>query len=35
MLEKIYYPGTAADWKAVTVGEENEALHDVEIIYEK
>ena len=33
-LEKIYYPGTTADWNAVTVGEENEALQNVEVIYE-
>lgn len=34
-LAKIYYPGTEADWQAVTVGEENEALANVEVIYEK
>lgn len=33
-LSKIYYPGTEADWQAVTIGEENTALDTVEVIYE-
>lgn len=33
-LSKIYYPGTETEWNAVTIGEENEVLQDVEVIYE-
>ncbi|MBQ8642161.1 MAG: leucine-rich repeat domain-containing protein [Clostridia bacterium] len=34
MLKTIYYPGTEADWNAVTIGEENQALDTVEVVYE-
>ncbi len=34
-LETVYYPGTQADWDAVTVGEENEALDGIKVVFEK
>ena len=33
-LKKIYYPGTSADWNAVMIGEENDILDTVEVVFE-
>ncbi len=34
MLETVYYPGTQADWDTMTIGEENEALGTVKVVFE-
>lgn len=33
-MKKIYYPGTAADWNAVVIGDENDVLNTVEVVFE-
>ncbi len=33
-LHTVYYPGTQADWNAVTVGDENDILADVKVVFE-
>ncbi|MBP3393313.1 MAG: leucine-rich repeat domain-containing protein, partial [Lentisphaeria bacterium] len=34
-LEQITYGGTEAEWNAVVIGEENEALNDAEVVFGK